>query len=448
MTAVPPTELLTPSWTHLEYHKTQNDYWNCDKRFIVSPAGRRSGKTEIAKRKLVKAAMFFSAFSNGRFICSAPTQQQAKEIFWTDLLSLIPKWAMARDPVTTPVPTIFLWNGARIQVIGLDKAARIEGSPVDGIVLDEYGNMKEKVWKENIRPALSTRGRPGWAILIGVPEGRNHYYRTALFAQDPTNLDWAYFHWKSSEILPAFEIEAAKNELDELTYKQEYEGDFVTFAGCAYYGFDRAVHCIETGYDPNLDLILCFDFNRSPGVAVVVQEQQVTHHDRLIDKTSTVVLDEVWIGKDSNTIKVCNQITEDWEYHKKDFLCYGDATGGAKTSSSVLGSDWDLIEGTLTAQFGDRVKLRNKSSNPRERVRVNAMNGRMLNTAGRAALFADPIRASHVVEDLEGVTLKENGSGELDKTVDPQLTHISDALGYYIAEAYPAGGTSLGAMQI
>ena len=37
------------------------------------------------------------------------------------------------------------------------------------IVLDEFANMKEKAWGENVRPALSDR--EGWAWLIGVPAG-------------------------------------------------------------------------------------------------------------------------------------------------------------------------------------------------------------------------------------------------------------------------------------
>ena len=44
----------------------------------------------------------------------------------------------------------------------------------------EYGNMKLEAWGANVRPALSDR--KGWCDLIGVPEGRNHYYDTALKA--------------------------------------------------------------------------------------------------------------------------------------------------------------------------------------------------------------------------------------------------------------------------
>jgi hypothetical protein len=41
------------------------------------------------------------------------------------------------------------------------------------------------------------------------------------------------------------------------------------------------------------------------------------------------------------------------------------------------------------------------------------------------------------VKDLEGVRLLKGGSGEIDKAADPDLTHISDGPGYYIAKEFP-----------
>jgi len=51
--------------------------------------------------------------------------------------------------------------------------------------------------------------------------------------------------------------------------------------------------------------------------------------------------------------------------------------------------------------------------------------------------MVDPAAAEHVVRDLEGVRLLEGGAGELNKKSDPDLSHISDALGYYVAEVFP-----------
>ena len=87
--------------------------------------------------------------------------------------------------------------------------------------------------------------------------------------------------------------------------------------------------------------------------------------------------------------------------------------------------------------FGDRLAMKLQQSNPRERVRVNAVNSRLLNTAGDIRLMVDPPHAQHImVRDLEGVRLLEGGSGEIDKKADPDLSHWMDGVGYYIAKEF------------
>ena len=45
-----------------------------------------------------------------------------------------------------------------------------------------------------------------------------------------------------------------------------------------------------------------------------------------------------------------------------------------------------------------------------------------------------------MVKDIEGVRVLEGGSGEIDKKSDPKLTHLSDALGYYVVKKHPVAG--------
>ena len=60
-----------------------------------------------------------------------------------------------------------------------------------------------------------------------------------------------------------------------------------------------------------------------------------------------------------------------------------------------------------------------------------------LRAATDIRLMVDMIKAPNVVRDLEGVRLLAGGSGELDKRADPKLSHISDALGYYVQRVFP-----------
>jgi hypothetical protein len=333
---------------------------------------------------------------------------------------------------------IRLINASEIWVVGMDKPQRIEGSPWDGGILDEYGNMKKGAWGENVRPALSDR--QGWCWLIGVPEGRNHYYKTYRKAQADTTGEWAAFHWISADILPRKEIEAAKRDLDELTYLQEYEASFVNFTGRAYYNFEETTHVKPLLYSRIAPLAFCFDFNVAPGTASVVQEQP--HPEGYRNSAGnpvivTGVIGEVWIPRGSNTVRVCRRLLQDWGEHRGRILCYGDATGGAKGSAKVKGSDWQLINDTLQTHWPrDRIAFKVPRANPRERERVNAVNSRLRNVHGHKNLFVAP-HCTHMIEDLEGVTLLEGGSGEIDKKEDDALTHLSDGLGYYVWQEFP-----------
>lgn len=825
--------LLTTRWTRLKPHAEQQRLVKRPKRFNVNPAGRRSGKTELAKRKLVRRAMKGTPFDDPRFFAAAPTRDQAKRIYWEDLKRLTPRWVMQKPPSESDL-TITYTTGSTIQVLGMDKPERIEGVAWDGGILDEYGNMKKNVWGEHVRPALADR--KGWCDFIGVPEGRNHYYDLAKKAQQDETGEWDYFHWISADILDPQEIIAAKNDLDELTYLQEFEGchapdtlvllwngtvkkvrriavgdvlvsaqqgvliptrvlacgttgikdmleveledltlfrasshhkmriggrvlclidcaylekapvyfkpstrdqklaaivgfnlgdgwvtkrkegglsacfysydrqgvvdllsdlhslglglginigekkggghqiqfsnkdslflvksgcvvgskvkqdfgipawikenkdidvqksflaalfgaegtiprpgktgkqikdinlamcskrlveecaemmsnvfglkavvkrkekycrvytnfdfidkigylycpikqerswlyqrymeasrarrkqvkglrgqglkwkeigdlfglkmttarviglsestrisnffddfaswvkkhysdgklklkiisktpqnkekcwnvavdspdhsylladgldnfnSFINFQGRIYYPYSSKLHNARIQYNPQQPLHFCFDFNVAPGVAAVVQEKQVIDMETgaiLIGETVSGIIGEVYIPQNSNTALVCNKLGNDWREHQGLIYCYGDATGGAKGSAKLAGSDWDIIKKVLRGYFGDRLHFDYPEANPSERDRVNAVNSRLLTMQGKVRLLVDPSKAPHVDKDFEGVQCVQGGSGEIDKKKNPELSHISDAIGYYVWRKFP-----------
>ena len=433
------TEFNLPRWYPLAYHKRQSELWTSPYRFNVVPAGRRSGKTEICgKRKLIMKALKGGPWPDWRGFAAAPVRDQAKRIYWGDLKKMTPKSLMRKPPSESNL-IIFFKNGSEIHVLGMDKPERVEGSPWDHGCLDEIGNMKPQTWPEHVRPALADRR--GTCDFIGVPEGRNHYYDLYRKAQADDTGNWGAFHWISADILSIDEIEQAKKDLDELTYKQEFEGSFVTFAGMAYYNFLEERNCQPwfKHYNPKDPLVLMFDFNKDPGIAVIGQEMNrvIPGQDASPTKTTTAVIGEVYIPRNSNTIRVAKKIEEDWGEHEGYVFCYGDATGGAGGSAKVSGSDWDLVKKVLWPVFGNRLIFKVPESNPRERVRVNSVNSRTLNTLGESFLVVDPIKAPMTVKDFEGVRVIEGGTGEIDKKRDPALTHLSDAVGYYIHREYP-----------
>jgi hypothetical protein len=427
---------LTDRWTLLRHHILQSSFWNAPHRFNVLPCGRRSGKTELCKRKLVLAALRANTgYDDPRYFAAAPTYAQAKRIYWKDLKALMPREFIA--DVSESELCITTKTGGQLFVVGMDKPERIEGTPWDGGVLDEFANMKASAWGENVRPALSDRG--GWCDLIGVPEGRNHYYdlwqrsQADMLEHGPAST-WGGYHWISADILPDAEIAEAKRDLDPLTFAQEYEGSFVNFEGRAYYPFDAGTHTAKLAdrYQPAQPLILCFDFNVAPGVAAICQEMLLPNGEQ-----GTGYIGEVHIPRNSNTPAVVAKLVQDWGHHRGAFICYGDATGGAGGTAKVSGSDWDIVSRDMEIAFGDRVEMRVPRSNPKERSRVNAVNSRLKAGDDTVRMMVDPTACPNMVRDFEGVRLLAGGSGELDKKHDTKLTHISDAAGYYIAAEFP-----------
>lgn len=388
-------------------------------RFNIAPAGRRSGKTMTGKLRAFKRA-FTIPHADGRVVYSAPTHKQTRRIFWRDVKRLYKPFTVGKPKEGDMQLTLV--NGVTIECAGLDAPERIEGAPLDHIHFDEYADMKPEVWTEHVRPMLAERD--GTADFTGTPEGRDHFHQLWMDAQDDD--EWGAYTWTAEAVLPPSEIERLKRDLDELTYDQEIRASFVNFAGRAYYAFDSVKHVrTDLPYDPAMPLIVCLDFNVEPGVAAFIQE----HAD-----FGTCIIDEIHIERDSNTPRVCRAIIEKYgAKHTGDVLLYGDATGGLRGSAKIEGSDWDLVRQNLKPVFKDRLKWRVPRANPPVRSCVNAVNSRA--TSGK--LLANK-KCKWTILDFEGVQRDE--SGDILKEKGDKLTHLSDAIRYYVQEQFPVVG--------
>ena len=432
----------TARWYPLRPHAGQAKLWTSSSRFRVAACGRRSGKSELAKRFGAKLAIAPQRYQDARYVFGGPTYAQAKRVFWPDLKKLVPRWALlGQDPrraVSEDELTIQLANGSTIQVVGLDRPERAEGVAIDFALIDEAANVREEAWTEHLRPGLSERGGQAW--IISTPEGRNWLWQLAQRAQEDTTGLWSYHTWPSSTILDPVEIAIAKAELDQRTFAQEYDASFLDVSGRVYYNFRREVHAAESlPYDPFATLLVSFDFNVSPGVAVFAQVRRYRGDNLLVDRVDpiAVVTDELWIERDSNTPRVCQEIVRRYRDHHGPVEVYADATGGAKGTSQTDGSDLVLIRKHLEPVFGERLNWHVPHANPPVRARINSLNSRLESADGKVHLLVDP-SCKHVVQDLEGVTWSP--SGDIDKKSSPMLSHISDALGYLTHGKWPLSG--------
>lgn len=427
-------------WERFKYHPTQSALVKSQARFKIVEAPRRSGKTATAKRDIVRewsAAPYETGLSDWFGACFAPTRDQAKAIYWEDLKAMVPTRLVKR--VYESDLTIRHVDGAILACIGMDKPARAEGRPIDRANVDEFADMKQGVWARNLRPALDTPGRLGHAWIYGVPRPSAQFQELAEYAKSGQDPEWEYFYWGPDGILSEQQLAAARRESDERTFAQEYLGHRVPLSGRAYYTFDRAIHVVESlPYDENAPLILCLDFNVSPGAAVICQEATDVSKG-----ACTHVLGEVAIPRDSNTPLVIERFLADWGGHKGPIHYYGDPTGGNRGTAKVAGSDWDLVFQHLRPTFGGRLEDHVERKLKPERLRVNALNARMKNAGGDVRLKVVRSTCQHLIRDLDNVVVKEGTDGAIHKELDQRLTHWSDALAYYVEARFPLAETRI-----
>jgi hypothetical protein len=339
-------------------------------------------------------------------------------------------------------------------VRGADNYDSLRGDGLDFIVLDEYASMHPEAWTEVLRPALADK--QGSALFIGTPRGHNHFFNLYEWAEDQP--DWQRFQFTTEQggNVTFEELETATHEMDARIFSQEFLATFENLGvGRAYFDFDRAHHVRPLRYNPNFPLVWSLDFNMNPLCSVIGQ----------VVNGIVCILDEL-ILPDSNTLAACEKFldrTRQWvtrptipepppEYaqaYEQVLLqqipppplkveVYGDATGEQRRTSASR-TDWQIVK-NFFGRYDDRYRAAFPipSANPPVKDRINCVNAMLCNHAGDRRVLIDP-KCKDLIKDLDQVSWKAdpygNSLADLDKS-DPSRTHVSDALGYWLARAF------------
>jgi len=199
------------------------------KRFGVVVAHRRMGKTVSAINHLIKEAIL-NQKEAPRYAYIAPTYGQAKRVAWDYLVKYAEPLGGSQNITELRVD---FW-GRRVQLYGSDNPESLRGQYFDGVILDEIGDQNPKIWTDIIRPALADR--KGWCLFIGTPKGHNHFKELRDRAEKEEG--WGLLEFKASEtgVVDDTELKAARNEMGEDKYRQEFECSFDAAVEGSYYG--------------------------------------------------------------------------------------------------------------------------------------------------------------------------------------------------------------------
>ena len=377
-------------------------------RFITVVAGRRFGKTHFSIRQLCKHARI----PDSTVWYVAPTYRQAKQIVWRKLKNKLQDLRWSKK-VNESELSIELKNGSIISLKGADNADSLRGVGLDYLVMDEFADIDPEAWYEVLRPTLADR--EGGALFIGTPKGLGNWAHDLYNMPTEQPEQWSSYQFttiQGGNVKPE-EIEAARRDLDERTFRQEFMATFETYAGRIYYAFERTHNVLEV---TELDLGVIYigiDFNIDPMSAVIATRKGDTLY----------VFDEIRMFS-SNTQELVAEIAA--RYPNSRVWAYPDPASRQRKTSAGGVTDLTILQNA-------NYVVKCPTSHTPVRDRINAVNSRLKDSTGVRHLFISP-KCKYTIEGLERQTYRE-GTVQPDK--ESGYDHQMDALGYMVDYQFP-----------
>jgi phage FluMu gp28-like protein len=216
----------------------------------------------------------------------APTYKMLEE-FWREMrITAAPVAAR----VSEQSKRIELVTGGVIDMWSLDAFESIRGRKYARVVPDEAAMVPNlgEAWQAVIRPTLTDLR--GDMYMLSTPRGMNFFWQCYQRGLDTQQPDWA--HWQmptsTNPYIDPDEIEAARQELPERVFAQEYLAQFLDDAG----GVFRNVVACSTGYpqepQPGRQYVIGADWGKSYDFSVFSVWDVQAKQEVLIDRSNKV----------------------------------------------------------------------------------------------------------------------------------------------------------------
>jgi hypothetical protein len=251
-------------------------------------------------------------------------------------------------------------------------------------------------------------------MFIGTPKGFSNWAHD-MYMMETENQQWKSFQFTTIDggNVPQEEIEAARKDLDERSFRQEFLATFEEYAGRVYYAFDRKQNVKTFEGSVPRTIYLGIDFNIDPMSAVAFHRDGDTLH----------VFDEIRIFS-SNTSELVDEVHT--RYPSSRIIAFPDPAGRQRKTSAGGTTDIRILQNA-----GWTVKAHNHHTPVRDRI--NAVNSRLKSDSGSIYLYVDP-KCKHTIEGFEKQVYKE-GTNQPDK--NSGLDHMMDAVGYCVDGLFP-----------
>lgn len=217
-------------------HPKQAEIKKSNKRFKVLACGRRWGKSMLAKEEGLDRAI-----NNAEKVWFVSPTYNNVQTHWRDVKRIVGDLWTDRSEQQKYME--FEREDGRVGSIAFksgDRPDNLLGEGLDYVIVDEAAYQDAELWQRVLRPTLSDR--EGEALLISTPNGTvNWFYSAYMMGQDPTNEEWGSWRYVTldSPYITPKEIEAARAELPDLRFRQEYLAEFISDAGGVFRGIEK-----------------------------------------------------------------------------------------------------------------------------------------------------------------------------------------------------------------
>jgi len=229
-TASQTIELVLPS-----LHPAQQQIIDEARRFNVLACGRRFGKTMLGIDLIIDKVL--DGYPVSWF---SPTYKMLAEV-WKEIVQ-------TTKPLQTRVAKqehrVELITGGVIDCWSLDAADSVRGRKYARVIVDEAAmvpNLYDS-WQAAIRPTMTDYVGSD-AFMLSTPKGVDFFFDCFSRGVDDQQSDWKAWQKPTSEnpyIDPA-EIEAARRELPDQIFRQEYLAEFLQNSGAVFRNIDACL---------------------------------------------------------------------------------------------------------------------------------------------------------------------------------------------------------------
>ena len=189
-------------------------------RFNVMACGRRFGKTTLGIDRIIRPML------DGRPVgWFSPTYKMLADV-WREMKEVLQPVTRQKSEQEKRIEII---TGGVLDMWSLDRPDAARGRKYARAVIDEAAMVPklQEAWQEAIRPTLTDYA--GDAFFLSTPKGLNYFKALFDYGNDPARQEWASWQLPTAAnpFISPVEIDAARYELPERVFRQEYLAQFV-----------------------------------------------------------------------------------------------------------------------------------------------------------------------------------------------------------------------------